>query len=123
MAELSSRQAYDEAKRFRDWIRAAEHARLPQAVELDAPRTCEIVWLRDRVAAVLEIREGDTVGLRHAEASTLTPGERELVGNAEAAARLPSRRVHVPPSTRSRRGQLLRIARLNHEQFVDRIET
>jgi len=122
METLASEHAFEEAKRQRDWIRAAEHARLPQVVELDIDRDLDVIWAAGRSASILAVRGGDTVGLRHVRFRGVAPApeepKREVIGNAGAAGLLPDVHVSVPRSARSRDGQLLEIVHLNHAYHV-----
>jgi len=132
MDELSARQSYDEAGQLRDRIRALEHARLPQAVEIDRPWDLDVLWLEDDHLATIHVRDGDAIGLcieevpsgialaerlRQAETSCVVcnPVARNLLTGAPDR----GRRVIVPRSPGSRHGQLLEICRMNHRHGVD----
>jgi len=118
MAERSAEQAYDEARRLRDWIRAAEHARLPQITELDEAWDLDVIWLQDDWATVLQVRDGDTVGLRRQSIVDVDLAARPIVANRALAIAHPRHAVCVPASEQSPRGQLLRIAKINAEWLV-----
>ena len=56
-------QDYERAKTVRDWIRAVEHARLPQAVEREGAGTHVVLYLECGLGIALELRDGRVIGL------------------------------------------------------------
>jgi excinuclease ABC subunit C len=143
MREAAACEAFEEAQRIRDQLRALRHAALPQAVECSRGGDREVVWWGAGSMYRLQVRDGAVVNAGPFEdggsPSSVRDGLVRRYSSSDAQAWIVNRpaaaflvqaagdaervsaaapRLIVPRSDRSRIGQLLELCRINHDFYA-----